>query len=119
PIFALIKAELPCHGELHSEVRKLFRITCDGSIETPEFKTEIQGEPDKKPPNRTVFNVVDVEKVKAIGSVTVDSTAVSFKTKLNVGSSQGDVNAVISYENGFKINYDAGRLNFADVKNLA
>jgi translocation and assembly module TamB len=112
PIFGMVKGNLPCHGELKSDVRKMFKVTCDGSIETPDFKVELH-EKGEKP-----YNIVEIEKVKVDGSVTVDSTAVSFKTHLNVGSSQGDSDGVISYATGFKINYATKRINFADVKNL-
>lgn len=107
PVYSGIYTDLPCTGRLQK-----FELTCDGKILDSTIKVTTE----TKPGSHTI---VDLEKVSAAGTVTVDSEKVTYKSKLRIGSSEGDTTGVISYQKGFKIDFQTKALNFKDVKNLS
>ncbi len=106
PVYTKVSGNLPCRGES----KKAFRLVCEGSISSPNLRVTAGKE---KP-----FTLVDLDKIDVTGSVTVDTKAVSYQTRLAIGASHGESDGVITYNNGFKINYSTPQLNFSDVKNL-
>lgn len=63
--------------------------------------------------------IVEAHDLAAKGDVKVTKEEVTYKGELNAGKNSHAVSdGVINYETGFKINYDADSVDFADVKNL-
>jgi translocation and assembly module TamB len=61
-----------------------------------------------------------LDHFEANGGVTVTRSAVSYKTQLKIGQDSGTSDGVISYRDGFKINYATDNLlHFENVKQLA
>jgi len=107
PVWAEAQGKLPCEGTLQPK----FELTCRGSI---EGKDAIVHET-----KRVKGSIVAIPSFSATGEVSVDSQAVRYKAELKMPNSRGRSSGLINYENGFRIDYEADQLDFADKANLA
>lgn len=72
-----------------------------------------------KPDKNDTFNIIKINKINLNGEFKVDSKAFSYKTNLQVGSSTGVSSGIVSFEEGFNIDFETGGLSFTDVESLA
>jgi translocation and assembly module TamB len=107
PLTLPLKGAADCGGPL----REPFEIKCAGSITSSRL--HVYNDHGKK------STIVEANDLRAKGDVKITKNEVAYKGELNVGkNSHSTSDGVINYETGFKINYDADALDFADVKNL-
>lgn len=106
PLVINLNANIPCKGVFY-----------------PEFKLECSGEANVK--DLWVYSgankntIVKAEGFKLNGGFTVDGKEVSYNSKIEIGESKGSSKGVINYKSGFNINYDASKIFFKDIVNLA
>lgn len=97
------EGSLNCEGVLDA-----LRIVCKGQIHATNIKVNSGS---NKP-------IVAVPQASATGTLTVTSREVSYKAEATAMSSKGTSDGVISYENGFNINFDSSFLNISEIKNI-
>lgn len=107
PVYIHLNGEFPCRGQIKNK----FTVTCEGEITGRDFSVLSSV---KKP-----FTIVALKSIGATGSVTVTDKQVSYKANLEINKSKGESSGVISYADGFKINYSSPALNFSDIADLA
>lgn len=107
PVYTHLDSRIPCSGQ----IQKPFSVTCTGQIHGRDFF--VTSGPKIAPP------IVSFKKFMADGSVTVGPSSVEYKADLKIGESKGQSQGIISYKDGFKINYSTPRLLFSDLIELA
>lgn len=107
PIMVPIKGEAECLAVLGDSPE----VNCSGGFSAAKIHVDTG-----RPKFSTIVEAVDV---RAKGQVKVTAKDVSYKGDLALGrNSAGHSDGVINYDKGFKINYQADNLDFAEVKNL-
>ncbi len=96
---------------------------CQGYFE-PEFKVDCETNAHVqdiwvKPSTKASMNIVKLKKADLTGQVQIDQHAISYKTSIKIGESNGSSDGKISFTEGFKINYETEKLDFSDVESLA
>ncbi|OFZ19936.1 MAG: hypothetical protein A2Z20_07790 [Bdellovibrionales bacterium RBG_16_40_8] len=109
PVYTHINGKIPCSGRIKNK----FNIKCEGQLNAHDLSVVINKNQKKS------FNIVSFNGFSANGEVVIDDKAVTYKTKLQLGKSQGESSGVINYEEGFKIKYSTPLLYFTDLTNLA
>ena len=108
PVTANVTGDFSCSGQF----KPIFKIGCQGEAEGNSLHVKGDAKEDG-------FSIVDLDKFKAKGSLTIDQESVSYKADLAVGeSSTGKSSGLISYKKGFAIDY-SGDLHFEDVANIS
>ena len=108
PIQLPIKGEANCDGVWNADDPNL---VCRGRLTASKIHVNA-GKP-------KFTKLVDLEDARIKGEVKVNSKQVEYNAAMEVGkTSNGISDGVINYKTGFKINYVANQLDFADVKNL-
>ena len=107
PILVPLNGQADCSFSLGENPE----ASCSGGITSPKVHVDT---------GRPKFSVIaEAHDLKAKGEAHVDSHQVSYKADLWIGkNSTGKSDGIINYDKGFKINYKADNLAFADVKNL-
>jgi len=96
---------------------------CQGLVE-PEFKVECDANAHVqdvwvKPSMNASMSIVKLKKAELTGKVQIDPRAVIYKSAIKIGESSGSSEGQVSFTEGFKINYETEKLDFADVETLA
>lgn len=108
PVELPIDGEAQCQGEWSDKKE----IRCKAKIASKRLFVH-SGRPKKSA-------IVEANDLRAEGEVKVGLKQVEYSGFLLVGkNSRATSTGKINYENGFKIEYDAPQVSFADVKNLA
>ncbi|MGE0631846.1 MAG: translocation/assembly module TamB domain-containing protein [Pseudobdellovibrionaceae bacterium] len=107
PVDSQISTLLNCSGGLSPS--PYVKCQGEGDVENSKLFTESHGK---------ATNLLSLSKAKITGYVTVDSKAVKYNADLQVGENKGKSDGVISYDDGFFINYQTPRLDFANISNL-
>ncbi|MCH2534633.1 MAG: translocation/assembly module TamB [Bdellovibrionales bacterium] len=106
PLVVNLNANIPCKGAFYPE----FKLECKGKANVNDLWVYTGS--NKK-------TIVKAEGFKLNGGFTVDGKKVSYNSKIEIGESKGSSKGVINYKTGFNINYDASKLFFKDIINLA
>lgn len=109
-----VPVDLPLTGnaDCKGTLKEPFEIGCTASVSAPRAKVH-SGAPKNTP-------IVESTNLRASGETRITLKDVSYKAGIEIGKdSKGSSNGVISYEDGFKINYTAERLALDDVKKIA
>lgn len=98
---------LACSGQ----IRPMIQGHCGGKLAGKDLW--VYSHDDKK-------TIVRVPQFAAVGGMNFDLNSVNYVADLTVGkNSVGASDGVVIYDQGFKINYEAKKLDFADVADLA
>jgi translocation and assembly module TamB len=108
-----LPVELPVSGEATCQGEWLKKeITCKAKVATSRFYVHTG-----RPSNSAI---VEAHDLRASGDVKIGMKQVEYQADIQGGKdSKCKSTGVIHYDKGFKINYDAEKVAFADVKNLA
>lgn len=107
PIKGTYSTDLPCDIKLEKD----WQLICNGALHGENFEL---ADGIKHPKTIVKFGSHRME-----GQLIVDAQKVQYSAQLRIGQgSHGSSDGVISYENGFKINYKAEELLFTDVQNF-
>lgn len=106
PLIINLNANIPCKGAFYPE----FKLGCGGQANVKDLW--VYSGPNKK-------TIVKAEGFKLNGDFTVNGKQVSYNSKIEIGKSKGSSNGVINYKSGFDINYEASKIFFNDIVNLA
>ncbi len=107
PLWINANGELPCEAEL----KPSFSLKCTGSLNGKNLQLKSNMKTDRV--------IVKIDSFSAIGNLQVDATAVNFEANVSMPNSKGATQGVVTYADGFHIKYQAEKLDFKDVTNLA
>jgi translocation and assembly module TamB len=108
PVGVGLQGVLPCEGELKNLTVKCTGVTLTGKDLWVKADSTPQG-----------FPVINVKELKANGSVEVSPKAVSYKANLSIADNTGTTDGVITFADGFNINYATKNLDFKNIENFA
>lgn len=109
--------------EIPVELQSQGQFKCEGQIK--DFKTSCNGKIEGKnlfvgsEYNKQESAIVELNEFKAQGSMTIDLNSVAYKADLQIADKKGFSQGLISYKDGFKIEYKTPLLGFKNLKNLA
>jgi translocation and assembly module TamB len=104
---SFLSGKLECQGKISPSPD----VVCNGAIASEQL--EVRSGP------RADSTIVAVDDLQAQGEVRVTNTAVSYRADLKAFEDQGQSDGVISYQEGFHINYSSPDLHLRNIKNLA
>lgn len=107
PVAMLGNSQLDCAGELIPDLK----YTCKGQLQGEGI--EVRSSLDSS------SAIVALTKAQAEGEFSVTKEQVSFNTILKINDNKGTVSGVVSYSEGFDIDYETDELDFKNVKSLA
>lgn len=107
PVEAFIQAKFNCGGPILPDTK----ITCSGNADAEEFEV--------RSGNGPTDLIASLSEFGARGDVTITQKDISYKADLKLIDSSGKSDGVISYSQGFKINYSSPDLKFKNVRYLA
>lgn len=107
PLEIFIGAQLNCSGPVMPELL----VKCEGRATGDQLEVRT-GETYED-------TLVQVDEFKANGELTVTAKDVRYKAQLTVKDNQGTSDGVISYKDGFKINYASPAFDFKNIRRLA
>jgi translocation and assembly module TamB len=107
PVYLQMSTDIPCIGSLTPK----FQISCRGKIRTENLLV--------RDAMNSKSTIVAVRELNADGEVTIDTDKVVYKADLSAPNSKGRSQGEIVYSTGFKIGFEADKLLFADIANLA
>lgn len=107
PIENFISASMDCDGNLFPSMGLKCKV--DSTGEALEIRSG----------NKASDTILRLKSFSALGEVQIDSHQVSFNSSLKVAENIGQVDGVVNYQKGFKINFQTESLDFKDVDNLA
>ncbi|MBX7231137.1 MAG: translocation/assembly module TamB domain-containing protein [Bdellovibrionales bacterium] len=111
PLFLKNSGELDCEPKLNNPLSHS-SLHCSGNLLAQNFK--VFAGPQKKE------TLVALPNVKITGNLDITSRQVQYNAKIHLGKmSNGNSDGIISYRDGFKINYEGAPLYFSDLENLA
>ncbi|WP_413584651.1 translocation/assembly module TamB domain-containing protein [Bdellovibrio sp. HCB274] len=109
PVGVQLQGSLPCSGHILPS----FELSCDDGVLTGQ-KLWVKSENTPKG-----LEIVNLNDIKVTGKAKMTTSAVSYDTHLQIGSSVGTSDGVIDFDKGFKINYKTKKLEMKDIHNLA
>ncbi|GIL16546.1 MAG: hypothetical protein BroJett040_02970 [Oligoflexia bacterium] len=107
PVELFINSEFDCGGPLFPDLN----LKCDGKAKGSQLEVRSGAGSDQ--------TIVAIEEFAARGSVNISEKDVTYSAQLQLGNGEGSSDGVISYTEGFNINYSTPMLNFKNIKNLA
>ncbi len=106
PIDLITSGDFICEGPLYPS----FSLNCRGGLQADFF--EARSEYENGNP------IVQLDEVKASGSVGIDASHVWYKSDVKIGQSSGTSEGTISYKDGFDIGYDTSGFHLEDIDYL-
>lgn len=95
---------------------------CSGSIEQLTLVCnaiadlrDVWVRPDIKDP----FEIVRLDEGRINGQLNINTSGLTYKTKLSIGGSTGTSNGEVDFKKGFKLNFETDKLSFQDIRTLA
>lgn len=107
PLEIFISTQLDCGGPVYPD----FLIRCEGSATGEQLEVRTG--------NKYEDTLVLLDEFSADGEVVISLQDVRYKAQVKLNDDHGTSDGIISYENGFKINYASPRLSFANIRRLA
>lgn len=106
PVMLQIHGYLPCSGQLVP-----FVANCEGEVTGKDFHVNNKGNFSGKP-------IVKLNEFTTKGQVQVDLKQVKYKADIQLGTTTGQSEGTVIYDQGFKISYKTDALDFKNVENL-
>lgn len=107
PVYMQLGAQFPCTGTIVPE----FRLNCRGQLEAENLLV--------RDAMTSKSTIVALRRLNADGEVAIDLDKVTYSADLSMANSKGRSSGSVGFATGFKINYDAEKLDFADITNLS
>jgi translocation and assembly module TamB len=107
PVELITAGHFQCGGPLYPD----FSLTCQGGTDAILFEARSE--------NQSRQVIAGLGEFAVSGTVNIDAHRVQFQSKLKIGKDEGTSDGVISYADGFKINYDTPSMDFSNIDELA
>lgn len=107
PVFTSLNPRLNCTAKFQPSPL----VNCDGNIQFQKL--------DVKSGMESETSIVKIKNGNATGQVTIDKNKVTYSSKILLENSSGSSNGVIDYKKGFKINYEAEKLDLLDIAEIS
>lgn len=101
------QARAQCHGLLQPE----FQLNCETNTDLENIWV--------RPEQKAKLSIVRLQKANLDGQIQMNLQGLTYKTAIRIGNSAGTSDGQVSFAEGFKINYETEKLDFADVESLA
>lgn len=100
-------AKAQCHGVVEPE----FQMDCEANTDLENIWVRAE--------QKSKLSIIRLQKVNLTGQIQMNLRGLNYKTAIRIGNSTGSSDGQVLFSEGFKINYETERLDFADVESLA